>query len=733
MKVQLSLDAQGYTQGIEKASESTREYTNQVTKITKELPNMKREFIQAKKEVQGLTLAVSRMTDEQKKSAEGRAMIKMLEESRQKAAELQDMMDDTSKSIKRLSSDTFAFDAFKDSINGIGSAFTAVSGTIGLVTGEEDKMKQAMTGLATTMSVVNGLTSIQNLLQKESSVMLAISALQSKAKAAAVDLETVAQGKNIVATKAATAAQKTLNVVASANPYVLIATAVAALVVGYIAYADEINKLIGIESSLDKETKELNEAFVNESKQLADTKTKVTSLQIEWKNLKTEAEKKQWIEDNQQAFSDLGVEIKTVEDAENLLVKNTSVFLKAQELRAKALAYTAVAASKYQKAIENKELAGEQDLAWYEGAFTQLKQFAQGKYVQSFEQIKATKGRDMYDAALDAEEQAKEYLEKANELNKESAKLMADADIKTTNNNKTPKTPKTPKSSKKTEKWEFIEMQEVEVKDLVIPSQTKQALQKKLQKMQTELDTKIEMYIDGQVNPKYEAKLKEIKALQDKINNPQDPMDKLNGDAAKSIADGIKWSNEALQKQEEDAQRAKEATIQLKEQGYDALANAAYGLANVVGMLGDEEAAQVAQFGVNTAMLIADCVKQVAAMQAEAIAAGTASGAKLPFPANIAAIATIVATVLSIFSSLPKFEEGGIVGGHSFKGDKILARVNSGERILTKKQNDNLDKALDYNKLNTIVNTQLYGTVTVKGSDLNIAMKNFDKTQKKSR
>ena len=150
-------------------------------------------------------------------------------------------------------------------------------------------------------------------------------------------------------------------------------------------------------------------------------------------------------------------------------------------------------------------------------------------------------------------------------------------------------------------------------------------------------------------------------------------------------------------------------------------------------MLGDEEAAQVAQFGVNTAMLIADCVKQVAAMQAEAIAAGTASGAKLPFPANIAAIATIVATVLSIFSSLPKFEEGGIVGGHSFKGDKILARVNSGERILTKKQNDNLDKALDYNKLNTIVNTKLYGTVTVKGSDLNIAMKNFDKTQKKSR
>lgn len=77
-----------------------------------------------------------------------------------------------------------------------------------------------------------------------------------------------------------------------------------------------------------------------------------------------------------------------------------------------------------------------------------------------------------------------------------------------------------------------------------------------------------------------------------------------------------------------------------------------------------------------------------AAKAAEAITSATAEGAKSgPFPANLVAIATGVSAVLSAFSSIPKFEVGGVVGGNSFSGDKILAGVNSGERILTAEQN----------------------------------------------
>ena len=71
------------------------------------------------------------------------------------------------------------------------------------------------------------------------------------------------------------------------------------------------------------------------------------------------------------------------------------------------------------------------------------------------------------------------------------------------------------------------------------------------------------------------------------------------------------------------------------------------------------------------------------AKEGEALASGTASAAGLPFPANIAAIASIVATITALFASIAgKFADGGIISGGSFHGDKLLARVNAGEMIL---------------------------------------------------
>ena len=74
---------------------------------------------------------------------------------------------------------------------------------------------------------------------------------------------------------------------------------------------------------------------------------------------------------------------------------------------------------------------------------------------------------------------------------------------------------------------------------------------------------------------------------------------------------------------------------------------------------------------------------------ANSIAGATQSGLATG-PAAIfttpAFITTAVSGVVAAFAALPKFEYGGIVGGNSFYGDKILARVNSGELILNQKQ-----------------------------------------------
>lgn len=78
------------------------------------------------------------------------------------------------------------------------------------------------------------------------------------------------------------------------------------------------------------------------------------------------------------------------------------------------------------------------------------------------------------------------------------------------------------------------------------------------------------------------------------------------------------------------------------------------------------------------------------AKSGEAIANATESGAKLPFPYNLIAIAAGVAAVVGALAMIGSFSTGGIVGGGSPSGDKLLARVNSGEMILNKRQQQRL-------------------------------------------
>lgn len=130
--------------------------------------------------------------------------------------------------------------------------------------------------------------------------------------------------------------------------------------------------------------------------------------------------------------------------------------------------------------------------------------------------------------------------------------------------------------------------------------------------------------------------------------------------------------------------------------------------------------------------IIPQIVTMITAKNAEAIAAGTASGAALPFPANIAAIAAIVAQIASVFAALPAFESGGVVGGTSYTGDKLLARVNSGELILNRKQQSNLYNSLSAAEVGASSNT-LRGDVnfTISGAALKGTLKNYESKMNK--
>ena len=113
--------------------------------------------------------------------------------------------------------------------------------------------------------------------------------------------------------------------------------------------------------------------------------------------------------------------------------------------------------------------------------------------------------------------------------------------------------------------------------------------------------------------------------------------------------------------------------------------------------------------------------------QAGAIASATASGASLPFPVNIAAIAAGIAAVVAAFSMVFScFADGGIVGGTNTIGDMNLARVNKGEMILNGSQQARLFKMLNSSSVISSDGVTT-STVRIKGSDLYLALKNYNK------
>lgn len=122
-------------------------------------------------------------------------------------------------------------------------------------------------------------------------------------------------------------------------------------------------------------------------------------------------------------------------------------------------------------------------------------------------------------------------------------------------------------------------------------------------------------------------------------------------------------------------------------------------------------------------MMLASSISQAIS---GAVASGTATGPAAVFTTP-GFIATAVGGVMSAFAAIPKFEYGGIVGGSSYYGDKILARVNSGELILNQKQ----QRAL-YNQLNFTHETSP-GVLTTKISGSDIILVTERESKKQSR
>lgn len=106
------------------------------------------------------------------------------------------------------------------------------------------------------------------------------------------------------------------------------------------------------------------------------------------------------------------------------------------------------------------------------------------------------------------------------------------------------------------------------------------------------------------------------------------------------------------------------------------------------------EATKIGAIESKAAANIAAKLAEIKAAEALMAAESAAAYAGIPF-AGVGLAAAQIAELKALIAASAAFANGGIVGGTSTVGDRVLARVNSGEMILNKRQQGNLFSLLN--------------------------------------
>lgn len=206
-------------------------------------------------------------------------------------------------------------------------------------------------------------------------------------------------------------------------------TAMAAAITLTVVYGKEIGNFIKSMMSAGKASisladaqKKINDSFTSGSSKVGDQIAKIRSLQEQWDHLGNNLkEKREFIKDNADEFRKLDVAIKDVDDADNLLVKNTPAFIEAMALRAQAAAAQELAAKEYARMLSaqaDQKNAGKANVfqALYRGLFEVVANKGGKKEKDYFTaQInQAKEAGDVYtELGVKAEEAAKKILKAA--------------------------------------------------------------------------------------------------------------------------------------------------------------------------------------------------------------------------------------------------------------------------------------------------------------------------------
>lgn len=316
---------------------------------------------------------------------------------------LQDIQGDIQSQGSVLANDEATFAGILSGLNGVVGGFTAAQGAVALFAGENENLQKIMLKVQSLMSITMGLQQMAQTLNKDSAFslitlnkakewwnnLLAVGRGEQIASTAATAADTTATIASTAATTGNAAAEqasntaKTASVGASTGAAAAQAVQTASATAGTVANIGlagafrmvgaaiksipvfgwilaGISALIALVSHFVSKANESKKATEEWYDAIAENAYKpiasIMELSDKWNALGNDLEaKKQFIENNKKAFEDLGVSVRDVVDAENVLVANKTAFINAQIEKAKATIYLQQAQEKVKELIKKEQ------------------------------------------------------------------------------------------------------------------------------------------------------------------------------------------------------------------------------------------------------------------------------------------------------------------------------------------------------------------------------------------
>ena len=635
------------------------------------------------------------------------------------------------------------------------------------------------------------------------------------ASATAENLETAAKSKNIVVTTAATAAQKAFNVVAKANPYVLLATAVIGAVSAFALFSDGAEEATEAQKKLneaEENGKKVSEAYSSTlASEYAKLMTGYSKLKAQWSSLANDSQRKKFIKEHKSELKSLGLEINNVADAEAAFNGDTSKIVEAFRKRAQAAALAAKMTALYSQEIQIVDRMNELTLTGPRAGdkaygvkgytrdentkYSSRQTYNNGTlYMGSdgsllYTQKGAEEARKSSEAwkELEAQQRKNQESQRATEALYfdlvKSSNLYSDSISNTTNNtsNNTDKTKKQINTYKEAvEEYDRLVNEQKKLKELITSGRVDEKGIKGLEEEIKGYDTKIQDITDKwhikakvELEPPQDNDISKINEILSIALHPKFKYDfssipeefKKSSEETLSSIERIERAKEQLgsimndnkssdvqiaaaQKGIEDLSAAYDKLIEKAniyqevndrnkklQEDNEKLAKTYSDIGSAVGSVGDMFNSLSKLANDDPALQVMGIVAQAVANMFAGYAEASKNAGKMGPWAWVAFAAAGMAQTLALVAQIKnatKFSNGGIVGGSSYYGDNIYARLNSDEMVLNKRQQRNLFNLLDTGLMPQRGVTNIQVTGVVRGTDLLLVQKNTNKVRAKA-